>query len=176
MEQGLIQIYTGDGKGKTTAAVGLLIRATGQGLKCCLVSFFKDFERYTTGELSILKKIGVDIHSFVKRSPCFDPDVPFEEMRKDCLDVLEFVSNKLFSDERLDLLVLDEINNALRYEFITEQEMIDFMDKKPVTLELVLTGRGATDAVMKKADLVSNIEKVKHPYDNNILGRKGVEY
>ena len=176
MEQGLIQIYTGEGKGKTTAAVGLLTRAIGNGLNCRFVSFFKNFERYCPGELSILQKLGVKVDSFVKYSPCFDPDIPFENMRKDCIDALEFVLNDLFSDSSIDLLVLDEINNALRHEFISSQELIALMDKKPKTMELILTGKGATEAVMKKADLVSQIKKIKHPYDNNIGARKGIEY
>lgn len=176
MEQGLIQIYAGDGKGKTTASIGLTVRAVGQGLNCCFVFFFKDLDSYVTGELPILKKLGVKIYNFVLRSPRFNPEVPFEEMKNDFTKALEYIVKNIFSDTSIDLLVLDEINHALKYGYITDQEMIHFMDQKPKGMELVLTGRGATEAVMKKADLVSRIEKIKHPYDLRIKGRKGIEY
>ncbi len=176
IEKGLIQNYTGEGKGKTTAAVGLLVRAVGQGLKCCFVSFFKDFERHYSGELAVFEKLDIKVYSFVKCSPCFNPDIPFKEMRDSCLSALDTVSNELFSDASIELLVLDEINNALRYKFISDQEMIAFMDKKPSSMELILTGRGASETVMERSDLVSKIKKIKHPYDKNIGERKGIEY
>ncbi len=176
MKQGLTHIYTGDGKGKTTAAVGQTIRAAGQGLRCCFIFFFKDLSRYTTGELTIMKTLGITVMNFVSKSPCFSPDVSHEEMRQGCLQSLKDIEEKIFSDKTLDLLVLDEFNLAVKHGYLTEKDIFPFIQKKPAELELILTGRGATDELMEQADYVSQIHKIKHPYERDIQIRKGIEY
>ena len=174
-EKGLIQIYTGDGKGKTTAAVGLAVRARGHNLKVCYVYFHKDPKRWSYGEHKILKRIGVDVFGFAERHPHFYKDIEAGEIRKGCLSGLEFIK-KAYKDKRYDLLILDEINISLRDGFLSEKEVMDIVRAKPKKLELVLTGRGATKKIIAKADLVSRVEKVKHPYDTGVQRKKGIEY
>ncbi|MDI6641782.1 MAG: cob(I)yrinic acid a,c-diamide adenosyltransferase [Elusimicrobiota bacterium] len=171
---GLIQVYTGDGKGKTTAAVGLASRAVAHGLKVCYIYFHKDPDKWEYGELKTLKKCGVEIYGFAKKHPHFYKDVSLEEIRQECLSAIKFI--KQIYQEKYDILILDEILISVRDKFITEEELLDLVNMKPEKLELVLTGRGATEKIIKQADLVSEIKKVKHPYDKGIQKRKGIEY
>ena len=173
--KGLIQVYTGDGKGKTTAAVGLACRARGQGLKVCYVYFHKDPEKWGYGELKILEKLGVTVKGFAKKHPHFYKKVTPKDVRKKCLEGLKFVK-KVYEENEYDILILDEIIISLRDGFLKEKEILDALSSKPEKLELILTGRDATKKIIKKADLVSEIKKIKHPYDSGMKGRKGIEY
>lgn len=175
MNKGLIQVYTGDGKGKTTSAVGLVTRAVAHGLKICFVSFYKDPSKYNYGEFKSLKKLGVDIYTFAKTHPYFSKNISIEKVKAETQKGLRFVLG-LFKENKYDIIVLDEILIGLRDKFISENELIDLINKKPEKIELVLTGRGATKALIAKADLVSEIKKIKHPYDKGIQRRKGIEY
>ncbi len=173
--KGLIQVYTGDGKGKTTAAVGLACRARGQGLKVCYIYFHKDPEKWGYGELKILKKLGVTVKGFAEKHPHFYKKVTPKDVRKECLEGLKFVK-KVYEKMEYDILILDEIIISLRDGFLKEKEILDVLNSKPEKLELILTGRDATKKIIKKADLVSEIKKIKHPYDSGMKGRKGIEY
>ena len=173
--KGLIQVYTGDGKGKTTAAVGLACRARGQGLKVCYVYFHKDPEKWGYGELKVLEKLGVTVKGFAEKHPHFNKKVTPKNVRKECLEGLKFVK-KVYEDKKYDILILDEINISLRDGFLKEEELLDMLNSKPEKLELILTGREATKKIIKKANLVSEIKKIKHPYDSVIKGKKGIEY
>ena len=172
--EGLIQLYTGDGKGKTTAAIGQAVRAAGHGFKVGFVYFFKDPECSSDGELASLKKLGVECFFFAKYHP-HHQRVSFDEVRDECLNGIEFIE-KLFKDGSWDMLVLDELNVAVRDGFLKEGEVLTLLDKKPRKLELILTGRGATEGLVNKADLVSEVKKVKHPFDRGVKSRKGIEY
>lgn len=174
-KKGLIQVYTGDGKGKTTAAVGQAVRARGHNLKVCYIYFHKDPRKWEYGEHKILKKIGVDVVGFAGRHPHFCKNVKANEVCKECLNGLEFVK-MTYQKKRYDMLILDEINISVRDGFLSEKEVMDIVCAKPEKLELILTGRGAAKKIIKKADLVSKIEKVKHPYDLGIRRRIGIEY
>ena len=173
--KGLIHIYTGQGKGKTTSAVGLAIRAIGHGLKVCYIYFHKDPQKWDYGEHRILEKLEVAVFGFAEKHPHFYKNISNDEIRRECLKGLEFVK-KIYQENKYDILILDEIIISLRDGFLTEKEVMDILDSKPENLELILTGRGATDAIIKKVDLVSRIEKIKHPYDSGIQRRKGIEY
>ena len=173
--RGLTQIYTGEGKGKTTAAVGLACRARGHNLKVCYISFHKDHKRWGYGERRVLRKIGVKIYACVKKHPYFHRQAKREEMRADCLKALKLISG-LYRRNRYDMLILDEILVAFRSSFLKEDEILNLISSKPLNLELILTGRGASRLIIKNADLVSEIKKIKHPYDAGIKGRKGIEY
>ncbi|MBU1262221.1 cob(I)yrinic acid a,c-diamide adenosyltransferase [bacterium] len=175
MEKGLIQVYTGNGKGKTTAAIGLAVRAKGQGLNVGYIYFHKEPEVWDYGEIRALEKLGVDTFGFAKKHPHFYKDVTFEEMRKESLAGLEFIK-KLYGENNYDILILDEINISVQQGFLKEEEVLEIMEKKPEGLELVLTGRGATEKIIEKADLVSRIEEIKHPYSLGVQRRKGIEY
>ncbi len=174
--QGLIQIYTGPGKGKTTAACGLAVRAKAQKLRVCFISFHKD-PKQCKPMYDILKKIGIVVYNFAKDHPLCPAKKHkcFEILQKECEKALEFIK-KIFNDNKYDLLIIDEINICVRDGFLGEKYVLELMDLKPDNMELVLTGRGATKKMIKKADLVSFIKEVKHPYNQGIRARKGIEY
>lgn len=172
---GLIQVYTGDGKGKTTAAVGLACRARAHNLKVCYIYFHKDPDVWGYGEMESLKRLGVDVFGFSKEHP-FCKDVGTKEVRRECLRGLEFIKKDVYQQDKYDILILDEINISLRDGFLKEEEIMEILDSKPERLELVLTGRGAGEEIIKMADLVSEIKKIKHPFDRNIERRGGIEY
>jgi len=171
----IIQIYTGPGKGKTTAALGLALRARGHGMKVGLVSFHKNPGRWGYKEDEKLEEIGVLIKRFAVRHPFCDTDVTEEDLRADCREGLEYI-RKVMKEEMFDILILDEIIVSVRDGFMDEQDVLDLMDVKPEGLELVLTGRGATENMIERAGLVSRIEAVKHPYEQGMEARKGIEF
>ncbi len=173
--KGLIQVYTGDGKGKTTAAVGLACRARSYNLKICYIYFHKNPRKQGYGELKSLKKLGVDVYGFAKRHPDCYKKTDSSQIRKECLKALEFI-RKIYKMNKYGVLILDEINISLRDGFLKENELLDILNSKPKDLELVLTGRGATGKIIQKADLVSRIKKIKHPYELGIRSRRGIEY
>lgn len=173
--KGLIQIYTGEGKGKTTAAAGLACRARGHNLRVCFIYFHKDPDKWGYGEIRTLQKMGVDVFGFAKEHPHFFKNADPDKIRNECLEGLKFIK-KVFKEKKYDILILDEINISLRSGFLKEEEILNILNSKPKDLELILTGRGTTEKMIKKADLVSEIKKVKHPFDTGIKGRKGIEY
>ena len=175
MKQGLIHIYTGDGKGKTTAAAGLALRALGHGLKVCYAYFHKRPEKYGYTEVRNLERLGAEIHAIAAGHPLFDKDIVAAEhaelTEKQFKELVEHVKNQQF-----DMLILDEVVVSVSNEFLPEALLSDFMSNKPEKLELVLTGRGATDNLIGLADYVSEIKKIKHPFDKKIAAREGIEY
>ena len=173
--KGLVQVYTGDGKGKTTAAIGLAVRARSHGLKVCYVYFHKNPGKWGYAEHKVLKQIGVDVFGFAKASLLCDPGVSPEKLRRECLKGLAFVRG-IYQQGAYDLLILDEINISLRDGFVTGAEMHALLKDRPEKLEVVLTGRGAPASIIRMADLVSRVEEVKHPYNKGVGRRKGVEY
>ena len=174
-QKGLVHIYTGNGKGKTTAALGLALRARGHNLKVAYVYFHKDSKRWDCGEHKILKKIGVDVFGFAGKHPRFDKKLDLDKVRKECLEGLKFIES-IYKKNKYDMLILDEINISLRDGFLRKEELLNIMKRKPRNMELILTGRSAIKEVIKNADLVIRIEKIKHPYDSGIRRRIGIEY
>ncbi|MGB5924881.1 MAG: cob(I)yrinic acid a,c-diamide adenosyltransferase [Dehalococcoidia bacterium] len=173
--KGLIQVYTGAGKGKSTAAIGQAARAAGHGFKVGFVSFFKDPEAFGYGEYESLQKLGVKTFLFAKKHPHFYKELNPGDVCQECSKGLEFIK-ELFRDPSWDMLVLDEINITVRDGFLKEEDVLSLMETKPAQLELVLTGRGVTEKIIEKADLVSEVREVKHPYDQGIKSREGIEY
>jgi len=174
-EKGLIQVYTGDGKGKSTAAIGQAVRAAGHGFKVGFISFFKDPEAFGYGEYKSLKKLGIKTFLFTKKHPHFNKELNPNDVCRECSEALEFIK-ELFQDPSWDMLVLDEINIAVRDGFLKKEEVLSLLEAKPEKLELVLTGRGVTEKIIEKADLVSEVKEVKHPYRQGIKSREGIEY
>jgi cob(I)alamin adenosyltransferase len=173
--KGLIQVYTGTGKGKSTAAIGQAVRAAGHGFRVGFLSFFKDPEAFGYGEYKSLEKLGIKTFLFAKKHPHFYKELNPDDVCQECSRGLEFIK-ELFRDPSWDMLVLDEINIALRDGFLKEEDVLSLLDAKPDKLELVLTGRGVTEKTIEKADLVSEVREVKHPYSRGIKSRKGIEY
>lgn len=174
MSKGLIHIYTGDGKGKTTAAVGLAVRAKSRGLKTLFVQFLK--EKKPSGETLIFEDIGIKTLIFEDvKSPYFNPsldkDLLIDEVKK-ALDELK----RIFSEDTFDLIVLDEFICLIRESLLSNEEAVHFIRNKPDRLELVLTGRGATEEIMDIADYITYMQKIKHPYKNAVKGRRGIEF
>ena len=176
MSKGLIHIYTGEGKGKTTASVGLAVRAAGQGLKVLFVQFFK-LDDASSGEKEILKKLpGIELLRSNVRHPIFTKEKTNKELLKQSIgETFETVKKKIASDG-INLLVLDEINSVLTGGWLDIDDMIDFLENRPEGLEVVLTGRDAPVELVKMADYVTEMLKIKHPFDNGIKARKGIEY
>lgn len=175
MGTGLIHIYCGDGKGKTTASVGLAVRAAGCGMKVLFARFLKDEQ---SGELRILDRIPEIEVLHLHKSYGFYwtlSDGEKEEVRNMYGGLWTEVCNKICSGA-YDMLVMDEFMSAYHYEMIPHREAVEFLRHKPERLEVVLTGRDPADEIMELADYVSDIHKVRHPFDKNIAARKGIEY
>lgn len=181
-QRGGVQVYTGNGKGKTTAAWGQAMRASGQGLKVAIIQFFKE---RGSGEAKMAKKLKIDVYSFCPVHPFFGgkrekfpPKArsrPFGAEKKECRKGLAF-AKKLIQSKKCDLIILDEINIAMRDRFIEVNEVLDLIKNKPKGVELILTGRKAPKKIMEVADLVTEMREIKHPYQKGIKGRRGIEY
>jgi len=169
MEKGYVHVYTGEGKGKTTAALGLAIRALGAGLSVHVVQFIKSMEYH---ELRTIRELGIPVRQFGRG--CFIHGEPEVEDRKIAQEGLEYSRGLSLRDD-LDLLVLDEINVALELKLLEQSEVIDLVGKKATGLELVCTGRGAPEGLIRSADLVTEMVKVRHYYDSGVLARDGIE-
>lgn len=174
-KKGLVHIYTGDGKGKTTSAVGLAVRSLGHGLKVCYAYFHKQPEKYGYTEINMLQKLGATIYGFAKGHPFCDKNIFAENLKAEAPEGLSFL-NSIIHSMHFDLLIMDEIIISVRDGYLPEDMLLDFIRNKPADLELVLTGRGATPQLMELADYVSTVTKIKHPYDNSIPCRKGIEF
>lgn len=172
---GLIHVYTGDGKGKTTSAVGLATRALGSGLKVCYCSFHKRPEKYGYTEMDSLRKLGAKVYNFAKGHPHLDKSIDEDEIKRQVPEAIATLTD-LLKTERVDVLILDEILISVRDNYLDETILIDFIKNKPSDTELVLTGRQATQNVMDLADYVSFVKKIKHPYDKRVMSRAGIEY
>ncbi|NME81917.1 cob(I)yrinic acid a,c-diamide adenosyltransferase [Clostridium sp. SM-530-WT-3G] len=175
MELGLIHIYCGDGKGKTTAAMGLGMRAAGRDKKVLLTQFLKDND---SGELNSIEKLG-DNFVVLKGDPVkkfFKFMSPEEQMvtRNEHIARFRAVAKKA-SDENFDLLIMDELVASINNGLIPLEEVIEFLEEKPDTLEVVMTGRNPDPKLIELADYVSEIKAVKHPYEKGINARVGIE-
>jgi len=174
--KGMVHIYAGDGKGKTTAALGLGMRACGSGFKVLMVQFLKSME---TGEKAVIDELTPDFRLYRgKVATKFTWDMLPEE-----LEELKTEIQKMFRDAKNDalegmcnLLILDEILGCIAGGFISMKEVADFLKSKPDDLEVVLTGRNAPPELINLADYVSEIKCIKHPYQRGIPGRKGIEF
>ena len=169
---GLTHLYFGDGKGKTTTAIGLAVRAAGSGIKVAFVQFMKGCE---TSEIGILKPLpnicvfrsNVDFGFFSTMSD--DEKQRITNIHNSLMeDALEYLGTE-------GMLVLDEVTHAINFELINCEKIKAFIEEKPKYIELVMTGRNPKDYLIEAADYVSEIKKVKHPFDRGITARKGIE-
>lgn len=171
LKKGYVHIYTGDGKGKTTAAIGLSIRAIGCGMKVFIAQFIKGM-KYS--EIKILERLSDDITVKQYGRGCFIKGKPKEEdviaAREGLSDAKRHMLSKAY-----DIVILDEINVADYFGLIETEEIIEFVKQKPVDVELVLTGRRADERLIELADLVTEMKEVKHYYSKGIAAREGIE-
>ncbi len=173
LERGMIHIYTGNGKGKTTASIGLAFRATGQGFKVYMIQFMKGGIDY--GELLHvencpnfeIKQFGRP--GFVNKENPEKIDIDFARQ------ALEY-ADKIIKSGEYDVVILDEINVALEWKLIDIDDVISLIKEKPGEVELVLTGRYAPEKIIEIGDYVTEMVEVKHPYSKDISARKGIEY
>lgn len=175
IEKGLVSVYTGPGRGKTTAALGLALRVLGWGGRVCMVQFIKGFAEL--GEAKFAAEFG---DRFVLRQFADDKSPSIREVdvlarRKAAEDALSFAEEAVAGGE-YDLVVLDEINNALHYGLVSAARVIRLIEDRPVNVELVLTGRNAPDEIVEIADYVTDMKLVKHPFEKGITARRGVDY
>lgn len=173
--RGLIQIYTGEGKGKTTAALGQGIRACGRGFRVIMIQFLKTSD---SGELEILKKIdGFDVYRFQTQEGFYWKldEAGKQKVAAETKKALEF-AERVMSEDMCDMLILDEILGAFSNGLLDLEGLLNLLGKKPEGMELIMTGRGAPKELIEKADLVTHMQKVKHPLDMGIGARRGIEY
>ena len=172
-DKGLIQVFTGNGKGKTSAALGSILRAAGHGFKVFVVFFMKG--KYPYGEFSSLPRLpNVEVASFGLRCLVDRNNINPEEIEQAQL-ALKTAREAMLSG-KYDMVVLDEVNVAVYFKLIPLDDVVKLVEAKPSELELILTGRYAEAAVIERADLVTEMVKVKHPYDKGVKARKGIEY
>lgn len=166
-------VHTGDGKGKTTAALGLALRAIGCGMKAIMIQFMKGTWKY--GELEAAKRLSPDL-TILQMGEGFTWET--KDRTKDIAlskKTWEF-SKETIRSQHYDLVILDEINYVLGYGFLNTQEVIRFLEQKPKDLHLVLTGRNAPKALIEIADLVTEMKEVKHPFQKGIVAQRGIEF
>jgi cob(I)alamin adenosyltransferase len=171
--KGLVQIFTGAGKGKTTAALGAVLRAAGHGLKISVIFFIKGDS--SGGEYRSLSRFpNVEVTSFGLRQFIYKTGVNPAE-KKQAEAALSAAREAIVSG-RYDLVVLDEINVAVYFKLLEADEVVRLIKDKPPHVELILTGRNADKRLIEMADLVTEMVKIKHPFDKGIKARKGIEY
>ena len=175
MAKGLIHVYTGDGKGKTTAAIGLAVRAAGRGKKVLILQFLKGGLR-GTGEASAAEKLKIKLVRFAGQiSPIFNPKVRSSALKESVRKAIAF-SLKEIKTDFYDLVVMDEFNNLLHNGYTTMDDAKKIIREKPARLELVFTGRGAPEELIALSDYVTEMKLIKHPYTKGVKARRGIEY
>jgi cob(I)alamin adenosyltransferase len=173
---GLVVVITGYGKGKTTSALGMVLRSVGHGLKVCVVQFMKG-DMYA-GEIDALKKLVPNVeHHLTGKGFCGIQGNPYphSEHRANAQDAIKLAKEKMLSGQ-FDVLVCDEINNALKLNLVDLPQVMDLISSKPTLLHLVLTGRDAHQDVIDAADTVSEVTEIKHAYRQGIEPQKGIDY
>ncbi len=174
--KGLVIVHTGNGKGKTTAALGLALRAWGQNLRILIIQFIKGGCRY--GELEALQSLPGDRIKIVQMGEGFtrkNTGIEQDEHIKAAQTALEKAAVEEKSG-KWDMLILDEVNYAVKFGLINENDVIEIIENKPEQMHLVLTGRDAAAGVLEKADLVTEMKEIKHPYKKGIKAQKGIEF
>lgn len=172
-EQGLLMVYTGNGKGKTTAALGLALRAVGHGKKVLMVQLMKGGDSY--GECAAARSLP-DFEIVQKGLPSFvDRDDPGEEDLRLAAEALALARQALTSPE-YDMVILDELNVALDFNLVSLDDILDLLAARRPDLDVVLTGRRAHPAIVKAADMVSEVLEIKHHYQKGVDARRGIEF
>jgi cob(I)alamin adenosyltransferase len=171
MRRGYIQVYTGNGKGKTTAALGLALRSAGSGHRVFIAQFVK---QRRCSEHKAMERFS-DLVTIVRYGKgCFRERVPGKSDFESAATAFKQVKD-IIASRQYDVVILDEINIAMHYGLIQVEELLDVMKKKPLEVELVLTGRYADSRVIEKADLVTEMKEIKHYSANGVKARTGIE-
>ena len=173
LKKGFVQVYTGNGKGKTTAAIGQAVRAAGAGLKSYIIQFMKE---YPYSELNSLKLLADRIKIEQKGGDDFvyKKEPPPETEKLKIRGALKKAEELMMSNS-YDIIILDEILVAIYFKLLQTDEIISFLKKRPDNVEVILTGRYCPDEIIEMADLVTEMKEIKHYYTEGILSRKGIE-
>ena len=175
-EKGLVIVYTGNGKGKTTAALGMALRAIGYDHKVCMLQFIKGSWHY--GEMDSSKKLEPNFELIAVGKGfvgILDDNSPREEHEKYAAEAVRICREKIFS-EKYDVIILDEVNYAITLGLIDVQEIIKIIKEKPSELDLVLTGRDVKEEIVELADLVTEMKEINHPFKSGIKAKKGIDF
>ncbi len=169
---GFVHVYTGNGKGKTTAAFGLAFRAAGRDKRVCIIQFMKPDKGY--GEQVSARKLGIELHAFGSNK-FVNRNHPSKEDYKNAQSAMDMAREKIKSGE-YDVVILDEINVAVDFKLVNLQDVLELIEDIPDRTELVLTGRYAHDEIINRADLVTEMCEVKHYFRQGVIAREGIEY
>lgn len=170
---GLVEVFTGDGRGKTSAALGVALRALGYGLRVCIIYFMKG--NYPYSEQKILSKLpNINLIRFGGRH-FINPNKIKEADREQAREALE-AARKAITNGNYDVVILDEVNIAASWDLLPTDDVVQLVKEKPKNVELILTGRSADSRLIELADLVTEMKEIKHPYKQGILAREGIDY
>jgi len=175
-KDGLVIVYTGKGKGKTTAALGMALRATGYDHKICMIQFIKGSWHY--GEMDSASKLGPNFELIAVGKGfvgIIDDKSPKEEHQKIAQEAIK-ISKEKISSGKYDLIILDEVNYAVDLDLIKIDDLIELIKLKPENVNLVLTGNYAKPEIIEMADLVTEMKEIKHPFQLGIKAKKGIDF
>jgi cob(I)alamin adenosyltransferase len=179
LEKGLVQIYTGDGKGKTTAALGLALRAAGQGNKVLICQFLKPVDLDTGERLALqMEALKIQLETLDlpwDMSEAFRDEKAVNQMQEVIRDFLGKIAH-MAEQRDYDVLILDEIVFCLSKGLVQLKDIKRIIDRRDPRVEVILTGRGATEELIELADLVTEMKNIKHPFDRGLPARRGIEY
>ena len=176
MEKGLVIVYTGKGKGKTTAALGIALRAVGYKKKICMIQFIKGSWHY--GEMHSSKKLEPEFEMIAVGKGfvgIMDDKSPKEDHKETAKEAIRISKEKIQSGE-YDIVILDEINYAINLELISIKEVMELIKSKPSEIDLVLTGNYAKKEIIEISDLVTEMKEIKHPFQLGIKAKKGIDF
>ena len=176
MENGLTIVYTGKGKGKTTAALGIVLRAVGYEKKVCMIQFIKGSWHY--GEMTSSKKLEPEFEMITVGKGfvgIIDDKSPKEDHKKIAKEAIK-ISNEKIQSGKYDIVILDEINYAVNLDLISVKDVLNLIKSKPQKVDLVLTGNYAKDEIIEIADLVTEMREIKHPFQRGIKAKKGIDF
>ena len=173
-QKGLILLYTGNGKGKTTAALGQVLRAAGHGFKVAVIQFIKNLEN--TGEIKAAKKIFAEHLEIYPMGTGFTWDAKDREELRRAAEKGWALAREKIESGRYCMVILDELTYALNYNLLEQDEIIRYLERKPEHLHIIITGRDASDKLIALADLVTEMKEVKHPYQKGRKATKGIEF
>lgn len=173
MKKGLLIVLTGNGKGKTTSALGMAFRAMGHGLKVCIIQFIKGSWKY--GELESAKRFSDLLDFYVLGKGFTWQSENLEEDIKIAREAWDFAKETINSN-KYEMIILDELTYLIKYKMVSEEEIVNFLLNRPENLTVVVTGRDASKLLIDSADLVTEMVSIKHPYDVGVKAQKGIEF
>lgn len=176
LKKGLVIVYTGKGKGKTTAALGMALRAVGHSYKVCMIQFIKGSWHY--GEMTSSKRLEPEFEiTAIGRGfvGIMDDKTPVEEHKRIADEALHIAQEKIFS-KKYDIVILDEVNYAINLGLVKLENVLELIRKKPEDVNLVLTGNHAKEELIELADLVTEMREVKHPFKSGVRAKKGIDF